>query len=117
MIINFDVLQRYFQKVSRSGKCLFILSLPYLICIMQMANGDDSVNILNNSILNTDDNNGSLFKNNMENYTNFEDTTMNVTNMLEPPNWQIWLDNSQIAISVIGKYYCVIRGVIRSRTH
>ena len=107
MINNFDILKRYFQKVWPPGKGSLFLSLPYLICIIQMTNRDDSFNISNHSILNTDDNNSSLFENNMENDTNFEDTSMNMTIVLEPPNWQTWLDNSQIAISVIGKYCCV----------
>ena len=103
MISKLDPSFSYFKEVLQPGKCSYFLLLFYLFHTIEMANGNDFVNISNNSIFNIDYDNNSLFINNTKNDTNVMEIGINMTDVLEPPNWQKWLDNSQIAISIIGK--------------
>ena len=99
MISKPDPFNAYFKQVSPSGKYSYFLPLFYLIHTIQMTNGNDFVNTSNTSILNLDDDNNSLFRND----TDIMETGINVTDVLEPPSWQKWFDNSQVAISIVGK--------------
>ena len=103
MISKPDPFNAYFKQVSPSGKYSYFLPLFYLIHTTQMTNGNDFVNISNASILNIDGDNNSLFRND----TDIMETGINVTDVVEPPSLQKWLDNSQVAISVVGKSHTI----------